>query len=99
LITGVAPASGAVGATALPVTLTGANLQGANQVRVLRDASADSTLTTTGIVPAGDGTSLSFSLTISGGAVTGPRVIQVVTPQGTSTNFDLVSNVFTVTSP
>jgi hypothetical protein len=40
---------------------------------------------------------VSFNLAISGSAATGPRVVQVVTPQGTSTSFDLGTNVFTVT--
>jgi len=96
-ISSVAPSSGAVGATGLGVTLSGANLQGASGVRFLRNGSVDSTLTASSLVPAGDGTSVSFSLAIGGSAATGLRVVQVVTPQGTSTNFDLGTNVFTVT--
>ena len=96
-ISSVAPSSGTVGATGLGVTLSGANLQGASVVRFLRNGSVDTTLTVSSLVPAGDGTSVSFSLTISGSAATGPRVVQVVTPQGTSTNFDLGTNLFTVT--
>jgi len=97
VIASVAPNSGAIGATGLGVTLLGANLQGASVVRFIRNGSVDSTLTVSGIAPTGDGSSVSFSLAISGSAVIGPRVVQVVTPQGTSTNFDLGSNVFTVT--
>jgi YD repeat-containing protein len=97
VIASVAPNSGAIGATGLGVTLSGANLQGASTVRFLRNGSVDATLTASSIVPAGDGTSVSFSLTISGSAATGSRVVQVVTPQGTSTNFDLGTNGFTVT--
>jgi len=96
-ISAVAPNSGALGASGLGVTLSGANLQGASVVRFIRNGSIDTTLTASSTVPAGDGTSVSFSLAISGSAVTGPRVVQVVTPQGTSTNFDLGTNVFTVT--
>ena len=96
-ISSVAPSSGAVGATGLGVTLSGANLEGASGVRFLRNGSVDSTLTASSLVPAGDGTSVSFSLAIGGSAATGLRVVQVVTPQGTSTNFDLGTNVFTVT--
>jgi len=96
-ISSVAPNSGALGASGLGVTLSGANLQGASVVRFLRNGSVDTTLTATSIVPDGDGTSVSFSLAISGSAVTGSRVVQVVTPQGTSTNFDLGTNLFTVT--
>jgi len=97
VIASVAPNSGGIGATGLGVTLSGANLQGASAVRFIRNGSVDTTLTASSLVPAGDGTSVSFSLTISGSAVTGPRVVQVVTPQGTSTNFDLGTNIFTVT--
>jgi YD repeat-containing protein len=93
----VAPNAGAVGAAGLGVTLSGANLQGASMVRFLRNGSVDTTLTASSLAPAGDGTSVSFSLAISGSAATGSRVVQVVTPQGTTTNFDLGTNVFTVT--
>jgi len=96
-ISSVVPNSGAIGTSGLGVTLSGANLQGTSVVRFLRNGSVDTTLTASSLVPAGDGTSVSFSLTISGSAVTGPRVVHVVTPQGTSTNFDLGTNVFTVT--
>jgi YD repeat-containing protein len=98
VLTAVTPATGAVG-TSVALTLSGGNLQGATAVRFLWNGSVDTTLAASGIAPAGDGTSVSFSLTISGSATQGPRVVQVVTPQGASTNFDLGSNVFTVTSP
>jgi hypothetical protein len=98
VLTAVIPATGAVG-TSVALTLSGGNLQGATAVRFLWNGSVDTTLAASGIAPAGDGTSVSFSLTISGSATQGPRVVQVVTPQGASTNFDLGSNVFTVTSP
>lgn len=97
VVTAVSPNSGTVGTSGLAVTLTGANCQGASLVRFLRNGATDSTLSVSGVVPSGDGTSVSFSLTISGTAATGPRVVQVVAPQGTSTNFDIGSNVFTVT--
>jgi YD repeat-containing protein len=97
VLTGVAPSVGAVGTTGLAVTVAGRNLQGASGVRFLRDGLSDSTLTASGVVAAGDGTSVSFSLTISATAPPGSRLVQVVTPQGTSSNFDLGTNGFTVT--
>jgi hypothetical protein len=97
VVSGVAPTAGSPGTTDLAVTLSGANLQGASGVRFLRNGSLDTTLAASSLVPAGDGTSVSFSLAIGGSAATGARVVQVVTPQGTSTNFDLGTNVFTVT--
>jgi YD repeat-containing protein len=93
----LAPNSVPVGSTALPVTLTGGNLQGASTIRFLRSGTIDSTLTASSLVPAGDGTSLSFTLSISGSAATGVRVLQVVTPQGTSTDVDIGGNRVTVT--
>lgn len=95
----VAPATGPVGATNLAVTLTGGNFQGATAVRFLRNGSVDPTLTATAVTPAGDGASLTCTVTIGGSAPTGARVVQVVTPQGTSTAFDVSVNRFTVTTP
>jgi len=97
VVSGVAPNAGARGSPTLPVTLSGANLQGASTVRFLLNGVTDGNLTASSISPSGDGTSVSFNLAISGSAATGPRVVQVVTPQGTSTSFDLGTNVFTVT--
>lgn len=99
VISAVAPGTGTVGATGLPVTLAGANLQGATAIRFLRNGSADANLTAANMAPAGDGTSVAFTLTIGGSAALGPRVVQVVTPQGTGSNFDLGPNSFTVTAP
>lgn len=99
VISAVSPSAGAVGASGLSVTLAGANFQGASQVQFLLNGSLDSTLTAASVVPAGDGTGVSFTVTISGSAATGSRVVQVVTPQGTSTSFNLGTNTFTVTAP
>jgi len=93
----LAPNSAPVGSTALPVTLTGGNLQGTSTIRFLRNGAVDTTLTVSALVPAGDGTSVSFTLSISGSAATGPRVLQVVSPQGTSTDVDFGGNRLTVT--
>lgn len=99
VVTAVSPASGAAGSTGLGVTVTGANLQGTSAIQWIRNGLEDTTLTASGITPAPDGTTVTFSLTISAGAPTGPRVLRVVTPQGTSTVFDMGTNIFTVTSP
>jgi len=93
----LAPTSAPVGSTALPATLTGGNLQGTSTIRFLRNGAVDTTLTVSALVPAGDGTSVSFTLSISGSAATGPRVLQVVSPQGTSTDVDFGGNRLTVT--
>jgi YD repeat-containing protein len=93
----LAPNSAAVGSTGVSVTLTGGNCQGTSAIRFLRDGAIDTTLTASGLVLAGDGTSVSFSLSISGSAATGVRVLQVVSPQGTSTDVDTGGNRLTVT--
>jgi YD repeat-containing protein len=95
----VVPSAGVVGATGLPVTVTGANFQGATAIRFMRNGNADATLTAASLVPAGEGSSLAFTLTIGGSAALGPRVVQVITPQGTSSAFDIGTNLFTVTTP
>ena len=78
------------------MTLSGTNFQGASAVRFIRNGTVDTTLTASSILPAGDGTGVGFALTISGSAGQGARVVQIVTPQGTSTSFDLGTNIFTV---
>jgi hypothetical protein len=72
-------------------------MQGATAIKFLQNGTVDTTLTVSGLVPAGDGTSVSFTLNISGSAPTGPRILQVVTPQGTSTDVDTGGNRLTVT--
>ena len=99
VVTAVSPNTGAQGSSNLPVSLSGANCQGASAIRFLRNGATDSSLTASTVSASGDGTSVNFILAISASAPTGPRVVQVVTPQGTSTNFDLGMNVFTVTVP
>ncbi|HSB80465.1 MAG TPA: RHS repeat domain-containing protein [Candidatus Methylomirabilis sp.] len=94
VVTSVSPNAGSVGSAGLRLTLGGASLQGATAVRFLRNGLVDTTLSVSAIVPAADGSSVSCSLTISGNAAIGARVVQVVTPQGASTNFDLGGNLF-----
>jgi hypothetical protein len=93
----LAPNSASPGTSALLVTLSGGNLQGASTIRFLQNGTVDTTLTASALVPAGDGTSVSFTLNISGSAATGVRILQVVTPQGISTDVDLGGNRLTVT--
>ena len=92
----VTPATGSVG-TSVGVTVTGGNLQGASAITALRNGVVDSTLSASALSPAPDGTSVTCTVTISGTAPTGVRVLQVVTPQGRSTDVDIGGNRFTVT--
>lgn len=94
VVRSVSPNAGSVGSVDLRLTLGGAGLQGATAVRFLRNGLVDTTLSVSAIAPAADGSSVSCSLTISGSAAIGVRVVQVVTPQGASTNFDLGGNLF-----
>ena len=95
VLTAITPATGAVG-TSVALTLSGGNLQGASTVRALRNGTVDSSLSTTALTASLDGTSITLTLTISGTAPTGPRVLQVATPQGTSTDVDIGGNRLTV---
>jgi hypothetical protein len=95
VVTAVSPASGRVG-TSVSVTLSGGNLQGASGVQVLKDGLPDTTVTVSGVAAVPDGTSVTCSLTIASTATTGSRVLQVVTPQGRSSNLNLNTNAFTV---
>lgn len=98
VITGVNPTSGTPGGT-LTLTLSGANLQGASAIQALWNGLGDTTLTASAVTPSADGTSASCTLTIGAAAPLGTRVLQVLTPQGRSTNFNVTLNVFTVSAP
>ncbi|MBI4536854.1 MAG: IPT/TIG domain-containing protein [candidate division NC10 bacterium] len=99
VVSAISPATAPAGTTGLPVTLTGTNLMGATTVRLLRTGAVDPTCTVSGLTAAPDGTQVSFTLTIASGAPPGPRLVQAVTPQGTSASFDLGTNTLTVTPP
>ncbi len=98
VVSGLSPVSGTP-ASSLPLTLSGANLQGAWAVQALRNGLVDGTLSASSLSPAPDGTSVSCILNIGTTAPLGPRIFQVLTPQGHSTNFDIGTNTFTVRSP
>jgi YD repeat-containing protein len=93
----VAPATVAAGASAVPLTVMGRNLHNASSVRFLRNGSPDGTIAAASLTPAGDGTRLDCLVTVGAGAAHGSRVVQVVTPQGTSSSFDLGANAMTIT--
>ncbi len=97
VVSAVTPASGPVGATGLGMSLTGTTLTGATAIQFLWNGSVDGSLTATNLSATPDGTQVSFSLSISGTAPPGPWVVRVLTPQGSSTHFDLGANTFTVT--
>jgi YD repeat-containing protein len=95
VITGVAPAAGPRGST-MSVTLTGAGFTGATAVNVLLNNAADANVTVSNLVVDGSGTHATFTLTIAVGAAPGGRVLEIVTPGGTSTPAGIGGDIFTV---
>jgi hypothetical protein len=87
IITGVSPASGAVGAANLVVTINGANFQAGASVSFGAGIAINS-------VVFNSATQLTVTITISGAAAVGPRTVTVTNPDGRSGSF---VNGFTVT--
>ncbi len=99
VLEGIDPASVPLGSAPLPLTLSGRNLQGAYAVRLLREGQVDPQLGADAVSAAPDGTRVTCTLTIRAGVAPGPRVLQVLTSQGTSTDVDQASNRVTLTAP
>jgi YD repeat-containing protein len=95
VVTAVSPASGARGTT-VPVTLTGAGFGGATALVFLRNNVADAAITVATLVVGPDGTAATADVTVASGAIGGGRVVQIVTPGGTSSRLGTGRNVFTV---
>ncbi len=95
----ISPSTGPPGASVLALTLSGRNLQAASALRILQNGAVDATVGASAPSPAPDGNALTVTLAIGSTAPRGPRVLQVITPQGTSTSLDLGTNRFTVSAP
>jgi len=95
VVTAVTPGSGARGA-AVNVTLTGAGLNGATALTVLRNGAADSTVTVSNLTPSPDGTSLTATLTIDASAPVGGRILQVTAGGRSTPPLGTGANAFTV---
>lgn len=95
VLTAVSPGSGSRG-TSVGVTLTGAGLQDATALTVLRNGSADSLVTVSDLTAAPDGTSLTATLTIDPTAPVGGRILQVTAGGQQSTPLGTGRNSFTV---
>ena len=98
VVDALAPASATVSPTTLTLTLTGRNLQGATGIRILFAGRVDGQFSAT-TVTATDDTRVICTLTIQSGADAGPRVLQVLTPYGMSTDLDMGANRFTLIAP
>jgi YD repeat-containing protein len=94
-ITRVVPATAAPGAS-LTLTVSGARFDGAHTLTFVRNNAADASLVTTELTVSPDGNQLTATVTIGAEAPVGPRVVQIGTPDGTSTAVGIGGNVFTV---
>jgi len=99
-LTSISPASVSRGAT-VTVTFTGVNLFGATNLRFINSSG---TLDTTSVVASNlsvsaDGTTLTATLAVSGGAALGGRVVVVTTPSGDSMIVNVGTNVIQIVSP
>lgn len=98
-ITSLTPDSGVAGGTPFTLTVNGEGFSGAIDLQFVLNGANDSDITVSGVTPAGDGRSLTATITIAGTATAGSRTVRVVTPAATSTIQPLGANAFAVTSP
>ena len=100
VVTAVTPSTGHAADT-VAVILRGANLQGASGIQFFQTNTGypDSTLAASGVAASADGSTVTLTVTISPTASLGVRVLQVMTPQGRSSGFDLGTNRFMVVAP
>jgi len=96
MITNITPTSGTAGTFGLNITLTGTGLTGATGLSFLLDGNPDTDITVSNIVVNGTGTQLTATFDIAGTAVSGTRVVRVITPNGTSPATTLEGNGFSV---
>ena len=79
------------------MTVNGEGFVGVTDLEFVLNGSNDTDITVSGVTPAGDGRSLTATITIAGTATVGSRIVRVVTPAATSTIQPLGTNMFTVT--
>jgi hypothetical protein len=96
-VTAVSPNQIVRGATAT-VTITGVGLTGATSLTFLdaTDGSVITSITASGILVNGAGTTLTANLTVTGSAVLGRRIIAINTPVGTTATLDTGTNTIEV---
>ncbi len=83
--------------TAVSITINGVGLTGATTLRFINaSGSNDTSITVSNVVVSADGTSLTATLTVSGGAALGTRIIIVPTPNGDSMRVDVGANTINV---
>jgi hypothetical protein len=97
LVQSLSPASAAKG-TSFTLTLNGINFDGATALTFLTTAGAvDSTISVSNISVATGGASLTATVTVSGSAAVGQRVVVVTTAAGNSLMVALGTNVLEIT--
>ena len=96
LVSSISPAAAARGTTNLTLTMTGSGLGGATAIDFLLNNAADGAITATNLTATPDGTQATVQISITSGATTGPRVVRIHAPAGTTTSVGAGGNVFTV---
>lgn len=95
-VASVSPASAARNTT-VTLTITGANLAGASAVRFIRaDGTLDATLSVSNISVNADGTALTATLSVPSNALTGQRIVIVVSPTADSMTTVAGNNVIQI---
>ena len=99
VILNVSPASVAQGSNST-VTLSGANFGGANSVQLFDlNSNPVSTVTISNIIVNGNGTSLTFNLSVQSFVSLGRKIIVVTTPTAHSIRTDVNINTIQITAP
>jgi len=95
-LTGISPTSGSIGATGIPVTLTGTNLTGATAITISGTGVSHGAIT---VNAAGNQITTTFSITRT--AAVGARSVTVTTPGGTTNaeTFTVTAAAITFTNP
>ena len=96
LITSLAPAAAARGATNLTLTITGSGLAEATSLEFLLNNAVDTAITAGNVTAAPDGTHLTAQVSIATTAALGPRVVRLRVPATATTSVGTGGNVFTV---
>jgi YD repeat-containing protein len=96
VITGVSPASIAKGAS-VTVTLSGANLSGANLIRFANeDGTLESNISASNVSVNADGTSLTATVSVNASTTTGNRIVLVTATAGVSLRVNTGTNMLQI---
>ena len=83
--------------TTITLTINGAGLSGATTLRfITASGTNDTSITVSNIVVSADGSSLTATVTVSGSAALGSRIVFISTPNGDSVTVDLGTNTVSI---